>query len=87
MPAPKRRGRPRKEESAAKNTSENKKTTAKSATAKKTTAKKPSASAKKTLKPQGDTVFALDIGTRTVVGVLGFMDGDIFRVTDTESDP
>ena len=70
MPAPKRRGRPRKEESAAKNTSENKKTTAKSATAKKTTAKKPSASAKKTLKPQGDTVFALDIGTRTVVGVL-----------------
>ena len=92
MPAPKRRGRPRKEESAEKNTSENKKTTAKSATAKsgtakKTTAKKPSASAKKTLKPQGDTVFALDIGTRTVVGVLGFMDGETFRVTDTESVP
>lgn len=87
MPAPKRRGRPRKEESAAKNTCENKKTTAKSATAKKTTAKKPSASAKKTLKPQGDTVFALDIGTRTVVGVLGFMDGETFRVTDTESVP
>ena len=87
MAAPKRRGRPRKEESAAKNTSENKKTTAKSATAKKTTAKKPSASAKKTLKPQGDTVFALDIGTRTVVGVLGFMDGETFRVTDTESVP
>ena len=87
MPAPKRRGRPRKEESAAKNTSENKKTTAKSATAKKTTAKKPSASAKKTLKPQGDTVFALDIGTRTVVGILGFMDGETFRVTDTESVP
>ena len=87
MPAPKRRGRPRKEESAAKNTSENKKTTAKSGTAKKTTAKKPSASAKKTLKPQGDTVFALDIGTRTVVGVLGFMDGETFHVTDTESVP
>ena len=87
MPAPKRRGRPRKEESAVKNTSENKKTTAKSATAKKTTAKKPSAAAKKTLKPQGDTVFALDIGTRTVVGVLGFMDGETFRVTDTESVP
>ena len=87
MPAPKRRGRPRKEESAVKNTSENKKTTAKSATAKKTTAKKPSASAKKTLKPQGDTVFALDIGTRTVVGVLGYMDGETFRVTDTESVP
>ena len=87
MPAPKRRGRPRKEESAAKNTSENKKTAAKSGTAKKTTAKKPSASAKKTLKPQGDTVFALDIGTRTVVGVLGFMDGETFRVTDTESVP
>ena len=87
MAAPKRRGRPRKEESAAKNTSENKKTAAKSATAKKTTAKKPSASAKKTLKPQGDTVFALDIGTRTVVGILGFMDGETFRVTDTESVP
>lgn len=90
MPAPKRRGRPRKEESAAKNTSENKKTAAKSATgstAKKTTAKKPSAPAKKTLKPQGNTVFALDIGTRTVVGVLGYMDGEVFRVTDTESVP
>lgn len=90
MPAPKRRGRPRKEESAAKNTSENKKTAAKSATgstAKKTAAKKPSAPAKKTLKPQGNTVFALDIGTRTVVGVLGYMDGEVFRVTDTESVP
>lgn len=86
MPAPKRRGRPRKEESAAKITAE-KNTAAKKSTAKKTTAKKPSAPAKKTLKPQGDTVFALDIGTRTVVGVLGYMDGEVFRVTDTESVP
>ncbi len=75
MPAPKRRGRPRKEESAAKITTE------------KNSAKKPSAPAKKALKPQGDTVFALDIGTRTVVGVLGYMDGETFRVTDTESVP
>lgn len=86
MPAPKRRGRPRKEESAAKITTGNN-TAAKKSTAKKTTAKKPSAPAKKTLKPQGDTVFALDIGTRTVVGVLGYMDGEVFRVTDTESVP
>lgn len=86
MPAPKRRGRPRKEESAAKITTEKNSATKKS-TAKKTTAKKPSAPAKKTLKPQGDTVFALDIGTRTVVGVLGYMDGETFRVTDTESVP
>ena len=27
--------------------------------------------AAKELKPQGDLVFALDIGTRTVVGILG----------------
>lgn len=86
MPAPKRRGRPRKEESAAKITTE-KNSAVKKSTAKKTTAKKPTAPAKKTLKPQGDTVFALDIGTRTVVGVLGFMDGETFRVTDTESVP
>ena len=79
MPAPKRRGRPRKEETAAKISSENKAATKKSP-AKKTAAKKP-------LKPQGDTVFALDIGTRTVVGVLGYMDGEVFRVTDTESVP
>lgn len=86
MPAPKRRGRPRKEESAAKITTGNN-TAAKKSTAKKTTAKKSSTPAKKALKPQGDTVFALDIGTRTVVGVLGYMDGEVFRVTDTESVP
>ena len=86
MPAPKRRGRPRKEESAAKITTGNN-TAAKKSTAKKTTAKKSSTPAKKALKPQGDTIFALDIGTRTVVGVLGYMDGEVFRVTDTESVP
>lgn len=86
MPAPKRRGRPRKEESAVKITAENK-SAAKKPQAGKTAAKKTASSAKKTLKPQGNTVFALDIGTRTVVGVLGYMDGETFRVTDTESVP
>ena len=70
MPAPKRRGRPRKDATAAKTLAENK-AAAKKPTAKKTSEKKPSSAAKKTLKPQGNTVFALDIGTRTVVGVLG----------------
>lgn len=86
MPAPKRRGRPRKDATAAKTLAENK-AAAKKPTAKKTSEKKPSSAAKKTLKPQGNTVFALDIGTRTVVGVLGYMDGEVFRVTDTESIP
>ena len=67
MPAPKRRGRPRKDETAAKTLAENK-AAAKKPTAKKTSEKKPSSAAKKTLKPQENTVFALDIGTRTVVG-------------------
>ena len=100
MAPPRRRGRPKKEESvltenkttqAAEKSAAASKTTAKSAakrTAKKSTAK---SSAKKQTKPakkpQGDTVFALDIGTRTVVGVLGVMDGDVFRIKDTESVP
>ncbi len=36
-------------------------------------------------KEQGDVVFALDIGTRTVVGVLGVMENDVFRLIDTET--
>ncbi len=108
MAPPRRRGRPKKEESvltenkttqAAEKSAAASKTTAKSGTkstaksAAKRTAKKSTAksSAKKQTKPakkpQGDTVFALDIGTRTVVGVLGVMDGDVFRIKDTESVP
>lgn len=81
---PRRRGRPRKDE-AVNNSETVKKTTAAKKTAGKTAAK--TAARKPAKKPQGDTVFALDIGTRTVVGVLGRMDGDVFRVKDTEVVP
>jgi len=38
------------------------------------------------LKPDSDDiVFALDIGTRTVVGVVGFQEGSCFRVIATET--
>ncbi len=83
MPAPRRRGRPRKSEAENVNKTEKNQTVKKSA-AKKSGEKKAKAPAKK---PQGDTVFALDIGTRTVVGVLGVTDGDSFKVTDTISVP
>ena len=33
-------------------------------------------------KEQGDYIFALDIGTRTVVGIIGEKDGDKYRVAD-----
>ena len=33
-------------------------------------------------KEQGDYIFALDIGTRTVVGIIGEKDGDKYRVVD-----
>lgn len=36
---------------------------------------------------QGDKIFALDIGTRTVVGIVGEKDGDIFRVAECVSIP
>lgn len=78
--APRRRGRPRKDETAIKNQEVKKTASAKNSAAK-------SASKKPAKKPQGNTVFALDIGTRTVVGVLGYMDNEVFKVTDTESVP
>lgn len=31
-----------------------------------------------------NVIFALDIGTRTVIGITGFMDGDHFRITAQE---
>ena len=34
----------------------------------------------KTLKPQGNYVFGLDIGTRSIVGTIGYKDGDIFHI-------
>ncbi len=45
------------------------------------------ASAKK-LRPQADNeIFALDIGTRTVVGIIGHMDDNVFCVDFAESIP
>ena len=38
-------------------------------------------------KPQGDLVFALDIGTRTVVGVLGQLIDEKYRIIDYVSEP
>ncbi len=43
--------------------------------------------AAKELKPQGDLVFALDIGTRTVVGILGEYIDDKFYLQDYVSVP
>ena len=84
MPAPKRRGRPRKEESAAKTTKSTTKTTSGITSGRK---RSTAGSAKKALKPQGNIIFALDIGTRTIVGVLGYMENEVFHITDTESVP
>ena len=36
---------------------------------------------------QGDRIFALDIGTRTVVGIIGERDGDNFKVIECVSKP
>lgn len=86
MPAPKRRGRPRKDEAAARASTA--KSTAKTVSKSTSGRKRSTASAaKKTLKPQGNIIFALDIGTRTVVGVLGYMENEVFHITDTESVP
>ena len=82
MPAPKRRGRPRKDESAARGATA--KSTAKTGS-KSTSGRKRSTAgtAKKTLKPQGNIIFALDIGTRTVVGVLGYMENEVCSTSPT----
>lgn len=57
--------------------------------AKKTAAKKSDApkktSARRTKKQQGDLIFALDIGTRTVVGVLAEKTPDGYRVVDMQT--
>lgn len=42
---------------------------------------------KRELKPQGDLVFALDIGTRTVVGIIGEYIDEKFRLKDYISVP
>lgn len=36
---------------------------------------------------QGDRIFALDIGTRTVVGIIGEKDGDSFKILECVSCP
>ena len=36
---------------------------------------------------QGDKIFALDIGTRTVVGIIGERDGDKFKILECVSKP
>lgn len=41
----------------------------------------------KDLKPQGELIFSLDIGTRTVVGVIGEQDEDSFVLTDYVVEP
>lgn len=37
-------------------------------------------------KPQGDLVFALDIGTRSIIGIVGRVEGDLFKVLAIESE-
>lgn len=54
------------------------KTTAKSAAPKKS-------APRRTKRQQGDTIFALDIGTRTVVGVLAERSKDGYKVIDMET--
>lgn len=62
----------------------------KTSPAKKTAAEKKTAAPKKnaprrTKKQQGDIIFALDIGTRTVVGILAEKAGDSFKIIDMET--
>lgn len=47
--------------------------------------KKPAAAPRRTKKPQGDIIFALDIGTRTVVGILAQKQREGFKIIDLES--
>ena len=47
------------------------------------TAKKPAP--RRTKKQQGDVIFALDIGTRTVVGVLAEKTADSYRLIDMQT--
>ncbi|MDE7279830.1 MAG: hypothetical protein K2N26_08920, partial [Oscillospiraceae bacterium] len=51
-------------------------------------AEQPEKAASRKLRPQEDSeLFALDIGTRTVVGIIGHMDDNIFCVDYAESVP
>ena len=31
-----------------------------------------------------EVIFALDIGTKTVIGVVGYYEGDVFKILDSE---
>lgn len=67
---------------------EQKKSGSKASPARKTAARsgEPKKSApRRTKKQQGDIIFALDIGTRTVVGILAEKTGDGFRMIDMET--
>lgn len=68
---------------------EQKKTRTKSASAQKPASAKSDSLKKsaprRTKRQQGDTIFALDIGTRTVVGVLAEKSADGYRVIDMET--
>ena len=37
--------------------------------------------------PDGDLIFAMDIGTRSVIGIVGVMDGGKLRVLEIEKEP
>ncbi|MBR5229623.1 MAG: pilus assembly protein PilM [Firmicutes bacterium] len=52
------------------------------------TSKKPQKKQKAPLsrKPQGELVFALDIGTRSIIGIVGKVEGDLFNVLAIESE-
>lgn len=90
MAVPRKRGRPRKENTTQLNkeaeqisATDSKEVVAKTSNAK---TKKPAAKGK-SMKSQGNMLFALDIGTRTVVGILGEEIDDIFYLRDYEIIP
>lgn len=66
-----------------------KKTTSKKATSKKSTSKAPAKKKEpKVLRPQEESeIFALDIGTRTIVGIIGHMSDGIFCIDHAISVP
>ncbi|MBQ8904465.1 MAG: pilus assembly protein PilM, partial [Oscillospiraceae bacterium] len=66
-----------------------KKTSSKKTTSKKSTAKTPAKKKEpKVLRPQEENeIFALDIGTRTIVGIIGHMSENTFCIDHTSSVP
>lgn len=66
---------------------EQKKTGSKTTSARKTagSGKPKSTTPRRTKKQQGDIIFALDIGTRTVVGLLAEKNGDTYKMIDMET--